>query len=165
MGIYDREYYRDERSSFLGTLARRGQMWKTLVAVNVAAFVLQLMFANQGRVDGPFTDLFKIDTARILHGEVWRLLTGAFLHSFGWQHIVFNMLIVWWAGSEVEAIYGPREFLAFYLSAAVLSSAAYVGWDVVFGTGHSTALGASGAATAVLMLVALHYPNRTIYFF
>src|SRR5215213_1087103 len=117
MGIYDREYYRDDRSSFLGSLARQGQMWKTLILVNVVAFVAQLASANLG-VDGPVTNWLQIDTDAIMRGEVWRLLTGAFLHSFRWQHIVFNMLIVWWAGSEVESIYGPREFLAFYLVSA-----------------------------------------------
>jgi membrane associated rhomboid family serine protease len=166
MGIYDREYYRDDRSSFLGTLARSGQVWKTLILINVVVFVLQMATANFG-VNGPVTDWLKIDTDAILRGEVWRLLTGAFLHSKDWQHIVFNMLIVWWAGSEVESINGPREFLAFYLCAAVVSSAAFVAGDMI---GHppgarSTALGASGAATAVLMLFALHYPNRTVYLF
>jgi membrane associated rhomboid family serine protease len=163
MGIYDREYYRDDRSSFLGSLARQGQVWKTLILVNVIAFVAQLATADHG-VNGPVTDWLRIDTDAVMRGEVWRLLTGAFLHSFEWQHIVFNMLIVWWAGSEVESIYGPREFLAFYLVAAVVSSAVYVAWDVATG-GHSRALGASGAATAVLMLFALHYPHRTVYLF
>ncbi len=165
MGIYDREYYRDERSSFLGTLARRGQVWKTIVLVNVVVYVLQLATAVHG-VNGPVTNWLEIDTDAIIrHGQVWRLLTGTFLHSFAWQHIVFNMVIVWWAGSEVESIYGPREFLAFYLASAIVSSAVFVGWDVAFAGGHARALGASGAATAVLLLFALHYPNRSILLF
>jgi membrane associated rhomboid family serine protease len=166
MGIYDREYYRDERSSFLGTLARSGQVWKTLILINVVAYVLQWTFARRG-INGPFTDLFEIDTDAVLHGQVWRLLTGAFLHSAGWMHIVFNMVVIWWVGSEVEAIYGPREFLAIYLTAAVVSSAAFVGWDVATHPDGpwGRALGASGAATALLMLFAMHYPNRVIYLF
>jgi membrane associated rhomboid family serine protease len=163
MGIYDREYYRDDQSSFLGSLARQGQVWKTLILINVVVFICQLATADHG-VNGKVTEWLRIDTAAILRGEVWRLLTGAFLHSAAWQHIVFNMLIVWWAGSEVESIYGPREFLAFYLVAAVVSSAAFVAEDLLKG-GHSFAIGASGAATAVLMLFALHYPNRTVYLF
>jgi membrane associated rhomboid family serine protease len=166
MGIYDREYYRDESSSFLGTLARQGSAWKWLIAANVVTFVFQLATAGKG-VDGWVTELFCLETDKVLHGQVWRLLTAAFLHSYGWQHIVVNMLILWWAGSEVEDVYGPREFLAYYLVAAVVSSAAYVAWDVAaHGTaGHSRALGASGAVTAVLVLFALHYPTRTIYLF
>jgi membrane associated rhomboid family serine protease len=165
MGIYDREYYRDERSSFLGSLNRQGQVWKGLVLANVVMFLAQLILATGGGVNGPFTDWLKIDTQAILHGEVWRLLTGAFLHSSGWEHIFFNMLGLWLFGSEVEGIYGPREFLAFYLTAAVAASAIFVGADALVGTGHATGLGASGAVTAVLVLFAMHFPNRQIYIF
>jgi membrane associated rhomboid family serine protease len=162
MGIYDREYYRSEGSGFLGTLARRGSAWRWIIGVNVVAFVVQLATAQRG-VNGWFTDLFSLNTAAVIDGQVWRLLTGTFLHSFAWQHIVCNMLIIWWAGSEVEDIYGPREFVAFYLSAAVFSSAVYVASDVLSGQ-RSIAIGASGAATAVLLLFALHYPTRVVYF-
>jgi membrane associated rhomboid family serine protease len=166
MGIYDREYYRDERSSFLGSLARSGQVTKTLIGINVVMFILQLATAQRG-VNGPVTNWLMIDTEAILHGQVWRLLTGAFLHSKDWQHIVFNMLILWWAGSEVESIYGPREFLAFYLTAAVVASTAYVATDLLTHPGGpwAPALGASGAVTATLMLFAMHYPNRTVLLF
>ncbi len=166
MGIYDREYYRDPRNSFLGSLNRQGQVWKTLILVNGAVFILQLMTAQHG-VDGPITRWLEIDTNAILRGEVWRLLTGTFLHSFDWQHIVFNMLVLWWAGAEVEGIYGPREFLAFYLCAAVISSAAYVTFDALAHPAwdRAPALGASGAVTAVLVLFALHFPTRTVLLF
>ncbi|HEX4591471.1 MAG TPA: rhomboid family intramembrane serine protease [Gemmataceae bacterium] len=164
MGIYDREYYRDERSSFLGTLNRQGQVWKSLVLANVVLFILQLMTAEHG-ISGPVTEWLDVDTQAILHGQVWRLLTGAFLHSSGWEHILFNMLALWWFGSEVEIVYGPKEFLAFYLTAAVVASAIFVGWDVTMGNGHAKAVGASGAVTAALVLFAMHFPNRLIYIF
>ena len=39
-------------------------------------------------------------------GEVWRLLTYAFLHDpFSPLHIIFNMLFLWWFGSDVEDIF------------------------------------------------------------
>src|SRR5262249_46652982 len=52
---------------------------------------------------GGFTSAFVLDPEAILHGQVWRLLTYAFLHdTFSIWHIVFNMLFLWWFGSEVE---------------------------------------------------------------
>src|SRR5215213_9274104 len=42
MGIYDREYYRDENSSFLGTLVGRGRVVNTLIAVNVLVLLIQI---------------------------------------------------------------------------------------------------------------------------
>ena len=167
MGIYDREYYRDERSSFLGSLNRQGQVWKTLILINVVVFVMQLATADHGGINGSVTKWLEIDTNAILHGEIWRLLAGTFLHSAAWQHIVFNMLILWWAGSEVEGIYGPREFLAFYLAAAVISERRLRddGRLTLPANARHPALGASGAVTAVLVLFAMHFPNRTVLLF
>jgi membrane associated rhomboid family serine protease len=173
MGIYDREYYRDERSSFLGSLNRQGQVWKTLIAINAVAFIIQMatrekvhgMWGEPGFTDGWFTRMFLLDPDAVLHGQVWRLITSAFLHSTaGWMHIVFNMVLLWWAGSEVETIYGAREFTAVYLTAAGVSGAVYVAFQVMAGTDHN-ALGASGAIMAVFTIFALHYPTRVVYFF
>jgi membrane associated rhomboid family serine protease len=176
MGIYDREYYRSERSSFLGSLNRQGQVWKTLIAINVVTFIIQMATREpvhdapwrHGFSGGWFTNLFILDSNAVLHGQVWRLITCAFLHSTdGWQHIVFNMLVLWWAGSEVESIYGAREFTAIYLTAAVASSAVYVAAQCLTlpPEFRVPALGASGAIMAIFTIYALHYPTRTIYFF
>ena len=99
----------------------------------------------------------------MLHGEVWRLLTVAFLHDpvSPW-HILINMFLLWWAGTDVEERYGPREFLAFYLSAAILSSVVYTA--TMLGP-NQPAVGALGAVTAVLVLLACHDPHRTILLF
>jgi membrane associated rhomboid family serine protease len=165
MGIYDREYYRSEGSSFLDTFTRRGMVCKWLIVANIAAFVVQLATQDHsGTADGWFTDLFILDPDKVAHGEIWRLITGGFLHSFAWQHIVFNMFFLWWAGSEVEDIYGPKEFLGFYFVSLLVSSLAYVAF-AFSGPVHNRALGASGAVTAVMVLFAMHYPTRTILLF
>src|SRR5689334_25323067 len=107
MGIYDREYYRRESPSFLD----RGQVCKWLIGINIVCFILQLVtrphgFPQAGGTD-PITDWFVLDVDAVLHGQVWRLLTYAFLHDpQGLYHILFNMLFLWWFGSDVEDIYG-----------------------------------------------------------
>jgi membrane associated rhomboid family serine protease len=113
-----------------------------------------------------------LDVSKVLHGEVWRLLTYAFLHSTSsWAHIVFNMLFLYWFGRDVEDLYGPREFLAFYLVSALLGGVAFVLADLAGLHGKhlpglsATCLGASGAVTAVLVLCAVHYPTRMILLF
>src|SRR5216683_462133 len=172
MGIYDRDYYRREGPSFLD----RGQVCKWLIAINVICFIIQLItqqrqevmdprgFVVIGQEPGPFTMSLVLNVDDVLHGEVWRLLTYAFLHEPGiWQHIVFNMLFLWWFGSDVEDIYGSREFLAIYLLSAILGGVAFV--LTAEATGARLCLGASGAVTAVMVLCALHYPSRVILLF
>lgn len=164
MGIYDREYYRKDGPSFLDSLAGMGRVCKWLILINIAAYILQLMTLPGGFRfdDGWFTDAFILNTRKVLDGQVWRVLTYSFLHSpTVWQHIVFNLLFLWWFGHDVEDVYGPREFLAFYLTAATLGGLAFVLTNLDGGL----CLGASGAVTAVMVLCALHFPSKSILLF
>src|SRR6266478_5555407 len=157
MTIYDREYYRKEGPSFLGSFARHGQVCKWIILINVAVFVLQTFTQrNEHRL----TPYLTLSADELLHGEVWRLVTYGFAHA-GLMHILFNMLFLWWFGSELEDLYGPREFLAFYLSGVVIAGLAYTGWEISQDI-NASVLGASGAVTAVMVLFAFHYPSRQI---
>jgi membrane associated rhomboid family serine protease len=176
MGIYDREYYRHERSGFFGALSGRGSVCKWLIGANVVVFLIQMM--TQRAVDvriggvalaaldlGPFTNALLLDIDAVLQGQVWRLLTYAFLHDpDSLWHIVLNMWFLWMFGPDLEDLYGPREFLTFYLAAAVVAGMGFVLLHMA-GVPGTRCLGASGAVCAVLVLCALHFPNRTILLF
>jgi membrane associated rhomboid family serine protease len=169
MGIYDRDYVRREGPSFLGSIFERGTVCMWLIGINVVAFAIQMATRSvspDGTVDQPFTHGLDLDVqAVVFSGQLWRLLTHAFLHD-GIYHILFNMLFLWFFGRDVEDLYGPREFLAIYLVGALVSAFAFVGTSLPallsYGI-NSAALGASGAVTAVLVIFAFHYPTRIIY--
>jgi membrane associated rhomboid family serine protease len=160
MGIYDRDYYRREGPSFLESLSGRAEVCKWLIIVNVVVFVLQLLSREL------VTQALILDTRAVMDGQVWRLLTYAFLHDpSNLFHILFNMLFLWWFGKDMEELYGAKEFLAFYLIAAVVGGLAFqAGWASDAARGRFC-LGASGAVTAVMVLYAFHYPTHVIYFF
>ena len=162
MGIYDREYYRRDGPSFLGTLAAHGMVCKWLIIINVVVFVLQYMTLDLR--GGGITSALILDADAVMHGQVWRLLTYAFLHATIW-HILFNMLALWWFGTDLEDMYGPREFLAFYLLSAFLGGLAYLFGVLLHLQDALPCLGASGAIVAVLILYACHFPTRVIYLF
>jgi membrane associated rhomboid family serine protease len=162
MGIYDRDYVRREGPSFLGSITERGTVCKWLIGINVVLFIAQVVTSAPGKAwHGPVTQALALDVSRVLDGQVWRLLTAAFLHDPNdpW-HILFNMLCLFWFGREMEDLYGKREFLAFYLVAALMGNLAFL---LTHLSGHAVALGASGATTAVLLLFACHYPSRVVY--
>ncbi len=165
MGIYDRDYYRREGGGFLASFSTQGQVCKWLILSNVLLFILQLTTRTTASAAGAgwVTEALWLDVDAVAHGQVWRLLTYAFLHDFGWAHIVFNMLFLWWFGHEVETIYGPKEFLAFYLVSAFLGGLVFFLWALPDANSARYCLGASGAVTAVMVLFALHYPGRVIY--
>ena len=158
MGIYDRDYYRDHGGAW--TWGRWGvTIW--LIVVTCAVFLAQLITRDL-QVAG-VTEFGIYDPALIRRGEVWRLLTAAFLHDErNLLHLAFNMLALYWFGRRLEDRYGSREFLLFYLVGAVLANVAYLLVQVAGLTGMHRALGASGAVTAVLVLFACHYPRERV---
>jgi membrane associated rhomboid family serine protease len=173
MGIYDRDYYRRDGPSYLGSFLERGTVCKWLIGINIVVFILQMLTrvapevgpdgGYAGFKDGFLTEALILNVDKVLHGQVWRLLSYAFLHDTNSiYHILFNMLFLWWFGRDIEDLYGPREFLAFYLASALAGGVLYTLTEVAMG-GHHAALGASGAVTAVLVLCAIHYPTRIIY--
>jgi membrane associated rhomboid family serine protease len=181
MGIYDRDYYRREGPSYIGSFMERGKVCKWLVIINVVCFMLQVFspevspavqddsgqtqFAPQQKKQ-ILTEVFDLDAQAVSEGQVWRLLTYAFLHDVGsFMHILFNMLFLWWFGTDVEDLYGPVEFLTFYLVSAVVGALAYVAaWMAGVGSANPV-IGASGAVMAVMVVCAMHYPSRVIWVF
>ena len=116
--------------------------------------------------ESPVTTWLQLDPKNTLRkGQFWRLLTHAFCHSrTSLFHIIFNMLCLYWFGREIERIYGSREFLLFYLTAALCAAFAYLAIDWYTGQ-MIPAIGASGAVMGVMMLFTMHYPRHMIYLF
>jgi len=71
------------------------------------------------------------------HGEVWRLLTCAFLHA-GILHILFNLSWLRSIGPVLEEEFGPFRFATLYIGAALCGSLTCLAWG-------QAGLGASGA--------------------
>ena len=169
MGIQDRDYYRESTQyAWSEWFGQRGCV--SLIAVTTAVYVLQLVTRDATLLEPDrLCAIGEFDVRRIMAGEVWRLLTSIFLHDpRSPLHLIFNMFALYWFGTEVERIYGAKEFVAVYLSVGFLVgliqfSVRAFGWL----NPDFRSIGASGAVTAMLVLFACHYPHRElrIYFF
>jgi membrane associated rhomboid family serine protease len=160
MGIYDREYYRGETRGNLW-LSGTAPVCRAIIIANVAIFLLEQVNLVDREV---ISHWFVARSGDIFYrGYVWQLLTATFLHD-GLLHLLGNMLFLWFVGREMEAMYGSKDFAAFYFSAAIISM---LGW-ALFHLGARdldvSAVGASGAVFAVIVLFALYYPRREILF-
>jgi len=163
MGLHDRAYYRDSTSAGWYELGA-GRVCRWLVLINVGVYVLQLATLNFRTGDlGGFTRFFIMDPELVFHhGEVWRLFSALFLHDpTSFWHIVFNMLMLWMMGPDVEDLLRPREFLVFYLVAGLCSTALWGVWALQGGR-PDQAFGASGAVLGVLTLAACYFPRREV---
>jgi len=90
----------------------------------------------------------------------WQVITYAFLHG-GMAHLAFNMLGVFMFGSDLERVWGPRRYLAFYLVSAVAAAITQLLFAGASGTFAPT-IGASGAVFGLLLGFAMVFPRRII---
>src|SRR5690606_8690655 len=57
----------------------------------------------------------------MMNGEWWRLITSIFVHG-GFIHLIYNLIILVFIGSMVEAILGSKRFLIFYFLCGLFAS-------------------------------------------
>lgn len=143
-----------------------------LIIINVVVWVLfQLIL--EGIFKRPFTEFFALNPFQVIFEfRVWEVFTYMFLHSSGVTHIVFNMLMLWFMGSELESHWGKRNFLAYYLSTGVGAALIYCVGVAIYSavTGSQLALntnvvGASGAIFGLMLAQAILFGERIMYFF
>lgn len=91
----------------------------------------------------------------------WQLITYAFMHG-GLMHLAINMFVLWMFGRPIESQWGPRVFLAFYVTCIIGT-----GLVQLFITSSGFAppaptVGASGGVFAVLLAFGLMFPNQIV---
>ncbi len=100
-----------------------------------------------------------------LLGALWQPFTYLFLHDpTGFQHILFNSLMLWMFGINLERAWGTRKFLQFYFFCGVGAGLCDVAARLVYGGMDIPTIGNSGAVYGVMLAFGLLFPDATIYF-
>jgi len=60
-------------------------------------------------------------SATLASGQVWRLFTPDFLH-FSWTHIIFNSVMLWFLGSQIEWFDGRTRLVVLFIVTSLLSN-------------------------------------------
>ena len=121
-----------------------------IIFINIAVFILQNVLG------GWFTDLLVLKQFDLM-ARPWTLLTSMFLHG-GFNHILFNMYVLFMFGSLVEQRIGPKRFLTMYLVTGLV--AAFISQFI-----YPAALGASGAIMGMMGVMIILLPKLRILFF
>lgn len=157
------------RSHYLKPVAATSILRKRLPYRNFnAAFILIgvnlfIFFINQIAPQTIFL-LAMNPVAVVERGFFWQPLTYMFAHA-GITHILFNMLGVFFFGTQVEARLGSYEFLLFYGLSGLLAGLFSLGFYWMTGNVGVILLGASGAVFAVLLAFATLFPDAVIFLF
>lgn len=135
---------------------------RALIGINVVIWVITLValdanfnsagnrvFGDFGTWGPPIAENF----------EVWRIISGGFLHS-GAFHIGFNMYLLWQLGRQIERALGERDYIAVYLTSLIGGSL-----GALFLSPANPAVGASGAVFGLIGFTVLLYRSRGIGLF
>ena len=174
MGIYDRDYTHVDRAPGRGrgSLFRGHSTVAIIIGINAAVFILwhvvnratatqamnfHLLDSNQSFMWKHFT----VSASGVLeHFRLHTLFTSEFSHIEPW-HLFWNMLFLWWLGSDLEELYGSRDFMALYLFAGGAASIVHVGAGLTL-SADIPALGASGSVMGIVIVCACFFPDRPL---
>lgn len=163
MGWQDREYARPSVRRFRpqGLRFLRGHSVVTiLIVINVAIYVLG---GFGGLLQKWIYGLGVLQAEAVLDGQVWRLLTAQYLHANTF-HLFLNMLGLHFLGRPLEQMWSPRRFLGIYTACGLAGNVFYtfLAWRHVIDPTHF-AVGASGCIYGLLGIVAVLFPQATVF--
>ena len=127
-----------------------------VLAISVGAFLASMVVPG---LEGTLQLFLAQINPFVAEGQVWRLLSAAFLHS-GFMHVAFNMYALYVFGPPLEREIGSGPFAAMYVATAVAGGAMYF----LLSPG-GVAVGASGAIFGLFgaWLVASYRGRRTAH--
>lgn len=164
-GVKGGNYMRNQSPQVQFQMPHMGPVVKTLLIACVVIFLLQLTTLKFFHL--PLSPFLGFVPTRLLSGWVWQLFTYAFLHG-DLLHILFNMLILWSIGSELEHGWGTRFFLIYFFSCSVGAAITYALFTALgVGSADPTipVVGASGAIYGLLLAYGILFGERILHFF
>lgn len=137
---------------------------KGLLIATVVLFLLQM--ALEQFAGFSLSPVLGFVPARLLSGWIFQLFTYAFLHA-SMFHVLFNLLIVWTVGSDLERLWGSKTFLAYFAVCAVGAALTH-GIFSLAGIGQGAmapVVGSSGVVYGLLLAYGILFGDRVMYFF
>ena len=125
---------------------------KNLLIINVLVFIAQITF--NGSIEKIFA-LYSLE-----HGfKPYQLITYSYLHAPNQlNHLIFNMIPLFFFGRVLESHWGSRRFLIYYTITGILAGLT----QLLIGDFGIT-LGASGSIFGLLAAFGLLFPNSKIF--
>jgi membrane associated rhomboid family serine protease len=126
-----------------------------LIVLNIALYVVQATVFSPADVQAT------LGFASHSVGHAWWTIgTYMFVHT-GFWHLALNMYALWLLGPRIEAMWGSREFVRYYLFCGL------GGWfaHLAFVPGDAVLLGASAAVFGVMLAYVALWANEPVLLF
>lgn len=100
----------------------------------------------------------------VLHGFIWQLVTYCFIHV-GILGTALELLSLWFLGSFLEAIHGPRWLAELYFTSVIGAGLTAVGLSLALGGGSFAITGAFGGIFGLLVAFGVLYGDMEFMLF
>lgn len=151
--------------------AFKGDYLTRLLYLNISVFLLfaltnaftSLFTGNFGLIPNLADDLLALpsDPLRLLL-RPWTILTYMFTH-FGFRHILFNMIVLYFSGKILMEYLGEKRMLALYIYGGIGGGLLYIIlYNLSPVLGQGSMVGASAGCIAVLVAGALYMPQMPV---
>lgn len=144
---------------------------KKLLIINVAIWVVVQVILDRAVGFHQWRYLILTPEQVVEKFYIWQLVTYQFFHAISPFHLFFNMLMLWFFGSELERRWGSRFFTFYYIASGAGAAIIYCLGVAVYAaiTGYKPVLlvpvlGASGALFGLLVAYGIIFSDREIYF-
>lgn len=132
-----------------------------LIGVNLLVFVLQ--WSASPLLETYFALWPLQPIYGVVHFRFWQLFTHAFLHDTGdVAHLLFNMLILWMVGTEIEGEIGPGRLLGLYFASVVAAAFTQLIAATLLSAEPTLGVGASGGVFGLLLAFIVLFPKRKV---
>tara|TARA_R110002051_G_scaffold296140_1_gene362146 strand:- start:315 stop:950 length:636 start_codon:yes stop_codon:yes gene_type:complete len=129
--------------------------------ITILIIAANVIISYKGFEDYAFFEKYKFNVGAIKRGEQFRIFTSGFLHVNP-QHLLFNMITLYFFAWLVIARVGETKFIIIYLISLIAGSLL----SLVFNKDnyHYSAVGASGAVMGVIYSAIMFDPWMEINF-
>lgn len=138
---------------------------KYLMIVTGALFLLESILVKTTGVS--LATYFGLSAAGVEQGLIFQLLTYPLIER-QLLAVIFNGLLLWFLGSELESMWGTKRYIQFLLASAITAALIYLMIGFLFLSETSVysfpLMGLQGLAAALCVAYGILYPDRIFTF-
>lgn len=139
---------------------KMGGFEQKVIYWNCGVFLLSILFFYRFRLgffEFPTWIALSSNASEVVYTP-WTFLTYFFFHA-GFFHLLFNMIVLNFAGRIFLTFFNQKQFLGLYLLSGIFSGLIFILFYSVLTVGKSSSIvGASGAIMAILVATATYSP-------
>ena len=133
-----------------------------IVAGNVIVYLL-MMFTQ--RADANALAFLSLNTAAVLRGELWRIVTYVFVPgSSNLFMLLISLYFYYWIGSTLERQWGTPKFTLYYISGVLLTAVGVLAASLISGQNYVVS-GSAYVNLSMFFAFAFLFPNTQVLLF